>query len=50
MASGLNWRTNLWEFNEPCISYQAPCVVLIGTFAWKAPAAKAPGGTERKGR
>ncbi len=32
---GLDWRTNPWEFNEPCISYQAPCAALIGYFAWK---------------
>jgi len=31
----LDWRTNPWEFNEPCISYQSPCAVLLGYFALK---------------
>jgi len=31
----LDWRQKPWEFNEPCISYQSPCVILLSYFALK---------------
>ena len=32
----LDWRQNPWEFNEPCLSYQASCASLINYFGLKA--------------
>jgi len=31
----LDWRKKHWEYNEPCISYQSPCVILFDYFARK---------------
>ncbi|MCY3022429.1 MAG: glycoside hydrolase family 9 protein [Planctomycetota bacterium] len=33
---GLHWTKNPWEFNEPDITYQSPCITLLGYFALKA--------------
>jgi len=32
---GLNWTKSPWEFSEPDITYQSPCVTLLGYFALK---------------
>lgn len=31
----LDWRQNPWEFNEPCLSYQASCASLLNYFGLK---------------
>jgi hypothetical protein len=32
----LDWRTNPWEFNEPCLTYQSSCAPLLSYFGLKA--------------
>jgi hypothetical protein len=34
-VSDLDWRKSPWEFSEPDITYQSPCVTLLGYFALK---------------
>lgn len=34
-VEGLHWTQKPWEFNEPDITYQSPCVQLLGYFAYK---------------
>ena len=31
----LDWRKKHGEYNEPCISYRSPCVILFNYFARK---------------
>ena len=35
-VDSLDWRKKPWEFNEPCLTYQSPCVILLSYFAMKA--------------
>ncbi|MCW8128973.1 MAG: glycoside hydrolase family 9 protein [Planctomycetota bacterium] len=34
-VEGLHWTKKPWEYNEPDITYQSPCVQLLAYFAYK---------------
>jgi len=35
-VDSLNTGLKPWEFNEPCLSYQSPCAILLGYFGLRA--------------